>query len=193
MRWLALTPLGAPPAEVLQDIGGAVVRTFGCEVRTTATIAEPQHAFDARRGQWASAEMLKTLLAQSPAEAAWVLGITERDLYVPVLSFVFGQAQLRGRAAVVSLARLRPESYGMPPDAELLAERAVKEALHELGHVFGLVHCLDRSCPMSLSVGLNEIDAKTAEPCPSCSALLEGSLEMPRPRTTTPPPNGDRR
>jgi archaemetzincin len=137
--------------------------------------------------------MLKTLLAQGPGDAAWVLGITERDLYVPVLSFVFGQAQLRGRAAVVSLARLRPEFYGMPPDDELLAGRAVKEALHELGHVLGLVHCLDRSCPMSLSVGLSEIDAKTAEPCPSCSALLEGSLEMPRPRTPPPPPRGDRR
>ncbi len=70
-----------------------------------------------------------------------MLALTGRDLFVPVLTFVFGQAQLGGRVAVVSLARLRQEFYGMAPNGEILMERAVKEALHETGHTFGLVHC----------------------------------------------------
>ncbi len=101
---------------------------------------------------------------------------------MPVLSFVYGQAQLGGRVAVVSLARLRPEFHGLGPDPATLERRAGVEAVHELGHTFGLVHCLDRRCPMSLSIDLPDLDRKTAEPCPGCSALLEGSLEMKRAR-----------
>ena len=66
---------------------------------------------------------------------------------MPVLSFVYGQAQLEGQVAVVSLARLRPEFHGLLPDAAVLERRAATEAVHELGHTFGLVHCLDRALP----------------------------------------------
>ena len=82
--------------------------------------------------------------------------------------------------ALVSLARLRRSSTVCRADPIIAAGRALKEAVHEIGHTFGLVHCLDRRCPMSLSVGLADLDHKTADPCPSCSALLEGSLSMRR-------------
>jgi archaemetzincin len=89
-----------------------------------------------------------------------------------MLSFVFGHAQLGGRVAVVSLARLRQEFYGLPPDPGLLRERAAKEALHEVGHAFGLVHCVDSECAMSLSTGIEQVDAKQAAYCDTCRALL---------------------
>jgi archaemetzincin len=176
--------LGTPAEDVMQELAVAVAATYGLAVHRAPDLPVPQEGLDPLRGQWSSAEMLRTLISSCPPEADWILGVTEQDLYVPVLTFVYGQAQLRGRAAVVSLARLRPEFYGLPGDPGLLLGRALKEAVHELGHVFGLVHCLDRRCPMSLSVGLDELDFKTAEPCASCSALLEGSRDMSRRRLT---------
>ncbi len=101
---------------------------------------------------------------------------------MPVLSFVYGQAQLGGKVAVVSLARLRPEFHGLPASPEVLARRAAAEAVHEVGHTFGLVHCPDRRCPMSLSIDLPDLDGKTATPCPACRVMIEGSRAMRRAR-----------
>jgi archaemetzincin len=84
---------------------------------------------------------------------------------------VFGQAQLNGTAAVISLARLRQEFYGMPPNPALLAARARKEALHECGHMLGLVHCADRGCVMSLATGIRALDGKGAAFCAACSPI----------------------
>jgi archaemetzincin len=99
---------------------------------------------------------------------ARVLGVTASDLYVPVLTFVFGEAQLDGNCAVVSTARLKEEFYGLPPRPELLRERLVKEAAHELGHTFGLRHCADWRCVMTSSHAVERLDVKGAEFCRAC-------------------------
>jgi archaemetzincin len=90
-----------------------------------------------------------------------------------MLSFVFGQAQLNGPGAVVSLARLGQEFYGLPANPTLLISRSVKEALHEIGHTFGLTHCSDIRCPMSLSNNVRQVDMKGEELCKSCTIVLE--------------------
>jgi len=167
----------------------ALREAFGLPVLRVAGIDEPPSAFSSPRGQWSSMAFLEALLARVPPGAARLLGVTERDLFVPVLSFVYGQAQLGGKVAVVSLARLRPEFHGLPGAAPVLARRAAAEAVHEVGHTFGLVHCPDRRCPMSLSIDLPDLDGKTATPCAACKVLLEGSREMRRVRTLT---EGDR-
>ena len=183
---LALAAMGELPDGVLRRVEAELERGFGLRVRRMTPVAEPSEAYSPARGQWSSAAFLKALLARVPADATRLLGVTERDLFVPVLSFVYGQAQLEGRVAVVSLARLRPEFHGLPADTAELERRAATEAVHEIGHTFGLVHCADRLCPMSLSIDLVDLDRKTAEPCPGCSALLEGSLEMKRTRAGGP-------
>jgi archaemetzincin len=180
---LALIGLGPAPDEVLDRLEADLQRILRLPTRRLPSLGEPVAAYDASRKQWSATEMLKTLLPWAQDKTARCLGVTERDLFVPVLSFVYGQAQLRGRLAVISLARLRPEFYGLPPDPERLARRAATEAVHELGHTLGLVHCAEPGCPMSLSIALPDLDAKRAEPCASCSALLEGSLEMLRSRS----------
>ena len=100
------------------------------------------------------------------------LGVTALDLFIPALSFVFGEAQLGGTAAVVSLHRLRAESYGLRPDPALLFERLVKEALHELGHTHGLVHCQSFDCVMRSSTYVEDIDQKPQLFCDSCWTRL---------------------
>jgi archaemetzincin len=129
-------------------------------------------AFDAERRQYSSIAVLEMLVRICPNDAGKLLAVTDRDLFVPVLTFVFGHAQLGGRAAVCSLARLRQEFYGLAPSREVLVERAAKEALHETGHLFGLVHCADRRCAMSMATNVRQIDNKEAAFCARCRAHL---------------------
>jgi archaemetzincin len=145
---------------------------FGLPVRQME-IPAVDYAYDAVRRQYGSIAVLEMLLRFCPGDAGKLLAVTDRDLFVPVLTFVFGQAQLAGRVAVVSLARLRQEFYGLPPNREALLERAAKEALHETGHMFGLVHCAERSCAMSLATNVRQIDAKQAGFCAPCKARLQ--------------------
>ena len=95
--------------------------------------------------------------------------------FVPVLSFVFGQAQLGGPAALVSVARLDQSFYGLPPRRSLLVDRTLKTVLHELGHTCGLVHCSDRTCAMALATNVAQLDAKEPRYCESCRALMENN------------------
>jgi archaemetzincin len=98
-----------------------------------------------------------------------VLGVTDADLFIPILTFVFGEAQLGGRAAVVSTARLGDAPF-LPGEAGRIALRLQKEAVHELGHTFGLLHCADARCAMARSPSLRHVDAKTTALCRACRA-----------------------
>jgi len=144
---------------------------FGLPIREME-IPAVDFAYDAARRQYGSIAVLEMVLRFCPGDAGKLLAVTERDLFVPVLTFVFGQAQLGGRAAVISLARLRQEFYGLAPNREVFVERAAKEALHETGHMFGLVHCAERSCAMSLATNVRQIDGKQAVFCAPCAARL---------------------
>lgn len=137
----------------------------------TAEAPSIDFAYDASRRQYASIAVLEMLVRACPPDAWKLIAVTGRDLFLPVLTFVYGQAQLGGRVAVMSLARLEQEFYRLPPAPEVLHERAAKEALHETGHLLGLVHCNDRACAMTLSTNIRQIDFKRAGFCPACAAL----------------------
>ena len=89
-----------------------------------------------------------------------------------MLSFVYGQAQLGGPVALLSLARLRQEFYGLGPNTGLFLSRVRKETLHEVGHTYGLTHCGDARCTMALSTDVRHVDAKNEEFCSGCAILL---------------------
>ena len=110
-------------------------------------------------------------LAAAPARRM-VVGVTGRDLAIPVFTFVFGLARVGGHAAVVSLARLRPEYYGRPADPALTMRRAVGEVLHELGHVAGLAHCMDHRCLMHFSTSVEAVDLRGLAYCGDCAASV---------------------
>jgi archaemetzincin len=157
--------------EVLEQLASVLARTFRTPCRIRPETVDVSPAEDARRRQYYSTAILQQM-ERSVDPDARVLGITGCDLYVPVLTFVFGEAQLDGNCAVVSTARLKEEFYGLPAREELMRERLIKEAAHELGHTFGLRHCNDWRCVMSSSHGVERLDVKGAEFCKSCRKPL---------------------
>ncbi len=168
---LAVVPLLlSEPATLLPGLCQGLEELFGMTARVVACSFDPGRALDPSRGQYNSRALLEMLLHEARPEAARVLGVGGIDLFVPVLSYVFGEAELDGRVAVVSTPRLEPERYGLPPDPQLSAARLLKEATHELGHTFGLVHCREPACVMHSSTYVEEIDLKPASFCRHCDA-----------------------
>ncbi|MBI5479291.1 MAG: archaemetzincin family Zn-dependent metalloprotease [Deltaproteobacteria bacterium] len=169
---IAIVPYGAVTPAVIGAARATVAATFGCGGVELPARTIPAEAVDPTRRQCSSRVLLADLLTCVPSDARCALGVTAADLFLPPLTFVFGEAQLAGRAAVVSTCRLREESYLRPPDLSLFDARLRKEIVHELGHAFGLVHCDDRDCVMWQSATLGDTDAKGAELCFSCRASL---------------------
>jgi archaemetzincin len=157
--------------EALTAIRRSVAEEFEAPVRELE-LPDIEFARDAGRGQFASITVLEMLARICPADALKLVAVTGRDLFIPVLTFVYGHAQLGGQVAAISLARLRQEFYGLAPNRKVLLERARKEAMHETGHLFGLVHCQDRSCAMTLGTNIRQIDGKLAAFCSACRAQL---------------------
>lgn len=137
----------------------------------------PEYAFDERRCQYNSKSILKNLMVQCPEDALRFMGVTQVDLFVPILKYVFGVSQVEGRCSVISLHRLRPQFYENPPDPGLFIERVKKTALHELSHSLGLTHCQDRSCVMHSSTTIEDTDYKKSLFCPTCFELFTWYLE----------------
>lgn len=136
----------------------------------------PEYAYDPFRGQYNSSKILSELASKHPPDASKLLAITNIDLCTPILNYVFGAAQLDGKAAIVSTYRLRSEFYSKPANQSLLLERTLKEALHELGHAYGLVHCRHYECAMHFSPTINEIDRKRVSFCTSCKYFIEKKI-----------------
>lgn len=175
IQLLAVNATGQKGAGVslalLDELAAALARIFrvSCHVREEALAAD--FAFDPVRNQYHSTAILQRLAALAEEDTR-LLGVTPLDLYVPVLTFVFGEAQLEGRCALVSLHRLRQQFYGLPPENDLLHQRLTKEAVHELGHTFGLRHCDDWRCVMASAHAVERLDVKTGEFCPACRLRL---------------------
>jgi archaemetzincin len=157
-------------AELLPRLGALLSETFGLRVEQHVPGFDPELAFDASRGQYNSRCLLDQLLRDQRPASTRVLGVTGVDLFIPVLTYVFGEAQLGGRAAVVSTHRLASERYGLAPSAALLRQRLNKEAVHELGHTYGLVHCHYGRCVMESSTYVEEIDLKSDRFCHRCQS-----------------------
>jgi archaemetzincin len=170
---IVLVPVGPAGAGVLSHLASGLNRELMAPVITAAATAVPEGAYAPERRQYLAEDFLPGLTPYRQSGAELVLGITPVDLYVPGLNFVFGLADPRHKTAVISLARLDPQFYGLPQDAPLLHKRALKEAVHELGHCLGLAHCPDPTCIMFFSNSLADTDHKGPGFCPRCRQRLE--------------------
>ena len=175
LRWMGETPLDG---HMLERIRGEVESAFDAPTGLDAVGGLPGGTFDPRRGQHSSTKILRGILASGLPDTATVLGITDVDLFIPVLTFVFGEAQMGGRAAVVSLARLRRTYDDGPAPEAMIERRLLKECLHELGHTFNLAHCGDGACVMSRSNSVLDVDRKRPAFCRDCRLRLRASMEQ---------------
>ena len=163
------------PVTDLDHISHTIQRIFNLPVDVTKGILNPERAFDSSRRQYNSTAIISHILASGSHDGKKVLGLVDVDLFIPILTFVFGEAQFTGRAAVVSSFRLTNQFYGLERDSILLRERIEKDIVHELGHTFGLYHCKHFDCVMRSSTYVEEIDLKRVEMCDVCSEkLLQG-------------------
>lgn len=156
----------------LTAVSENVARVYGVPVRVVRTEPELRPAYDRMRGQHNSTTMLSAFLERPHHGEDKHLLVVDVDLFIPVLTFVFGEAQFGGTAAIVSTHRLSNRYYGHPGSHTLLMARLEKEIIHELGHTFGLYHCRQFECVMRSSTYVEEIDIKKTVPCPECTAML---------------------
>ncbi len=145
---------------------------FNLDSEVIHPLINPSEFYSSERDQYYSTKILEKVIRAYDDRYDKILTLTDHDLFVPVLTFVFGEAQLTGKAAIVSSHRLHQEFYGLPSDDEVLLQRLEKEVLHEIGHTFGLKHCIDWNCVMHSSSNVDEIDIKPKDFCKTCSKKI---------------------
>ena len=181
MTRILIVPIGRIDSNILNALRDKLTLIF---LNTNCNILReempiPSQAYNSTRGQFFSTQILEVLTAYSKSiEADRILGVAGVDLYVPHLNFVFGEAQCPGRTAIISLYRLQPEFYGFSPNADLFLKRILKEAVHELGHTFGIGHCGRPECVMFFSNSISDTDRKSSSFCGTCKRTLERNLEI---------------
>ena len=173
---ISILPFGREELGLVQHVKEKLERIFIKRICIKDVVEIPRSAYDPERDQFNSTKILKEILNHYSEEDEKIIGITGVDLFIPIFTFVFGEAQLGGKAAIVSYARLKQEFYGLPPNLPLLKERLVKEVIHELGHTFGLVHCEKKWCVMSFSASVKNVDFKKDSFCTDCAGLLKDVL-----------------
>lgn len=148
-----------------------VKSAFNLDVTFRKTVIDFGFTFDANRIQYNSTQILNILLKSDKIKKdTKAILLTDLDLFVPIMTHVFGEAELNGRVAVVSSHRLHTEYYGLPQNIDLLQERITKEIIHELGHTFGLLHCKYADCVMKSSTYVEDVDMKGMNFCNSCKS-----------------------
>jgi|Deesub1362A_J573_1020465.scaffolds.fasta_scaffold00010_85 archaemetzincin len=172
-RRLYILPLGRLTEALLQALKEALEKVYPKPVTVLQAQALPLYAYDRAQGQCRSGPILQRL-ARLRLDGL-VLAVMDGDLYTPGMHFIFGEADPEEGVAVVALARLKEEFHGAEANWPLLLQRAQKEAVHEVGHLFGLSHCPDKACVMYFSSTLKDTDRKEPWPCPRCAERLKHS------------------
>jgi len=170
---IILVPMGTVPPDVLESLVAPLSAAFDLPCRVVAPIHIPPAAYDRRREQYLGARILDVLARLDVPNAGRVLGVIDADCYARGLNFIFGQAGIHGRDCFIALPRLRESFYGLPEHEPLFRERVLKEAVHELGHTYGLGHCPDPRCVMHFSNSLRDTDVKAAHFCLRCRIQLK--------------------
>ncbi len=161
---------------LLTPIADAISSFFKCRVKPFPFIEDIEFAYHEGRGQYFSTAILEEMDKRLPGDFLKIIALTRKDLFIPILTYVFGEAQLGGRCAILSSFRLNPVSRS-PDNLVLYQKRIIKEVLHELGHTFNLTHCRDKRCIMHYCRRLRDIDEKEAMFCRYCSLFLEDELK----------------
>lgn len=172
MKLVHLLPVGNVDMSLLESLSRSLPECLPVRCEILASPLDGAAAYHAERQQFHSSEILQRM--QPLATRSWrLLAIADVDLYIPILTYVFGEAQIAGSCAVVSAFRLRQEFYGLDADENLLRQRLLKECVHELGHTLELRHCQDYRCAMASSHAVEWIDLRGSTFCESCRSRVK--------------------
>jgi len=167
-----VAPVAFSNTQLLDRIMGTLRQTFKNGVNKISLYINTDSLYSNERKQYYSTGFLEQSISQTTNINGKVILLTGLDIYVPVLTFLFGEAQLNGKHSIVSVFRLHEEFYSGVTDNELLYERTIKEVYHELGHNFGLIHCRDWDCVMHSSNSIEQVDLKGNDYCKNCKAQI---------------------
>ncbi|MEI6575837.1 MAG: archaemetzincin family Zn-dependent metalloprotease [Bacteroidota bacterium] len=173
---IALISFGHFEEDFLEKIGEGVTQEFLFPVKIIEGHLDLSEFYDPVRGQYNGNKLLKVVDDNFSLSYFKTFGLFHVDLYIPILTYIFGQAFLNGRTGIGSIFRLSNERYGMKTDKNIIHERLVKEVIHELGHTFGLIHCHIPSCVMRSSTYVEDIDQKSQHLCSNCQSEIRGFL-----------------
>ena len=171
---ITLVPLGHADRALVEGLRSPLQRVFQTSVTIQEVRFDLSSFYNESRAQFNSTQILQSLQAiyAPPDGKGKLLAVVPHDLFIPILTYVFGEAELGGDVAVVSYYRFQNELYGLPKNKALLTERLRKEAVHELGHAHGLIHCSDQQCVMHTSTYAEDIDLKSTDFCTDCTRSL---------------------
>lgn len=169
---IGLIAFGDVDREELSFLPPALRDTIGFPADWGPSLPIPEGAYRGKRRQYLAAPFIGALEVLPGSGYLRLLGIADVDLFTQGLNFIFGQAVIGGRECLISLVRLRPSFHSRPDHVGLFQERVIKEAVHELGHTFGLSHCRDPLCVMKFSNSLSDTDRKSSAFCESCISAI---------------------
>lgn len=172
---IVISPIGDIPSWITEIVAKKVKKFFGFNTLIKPVLTDISFAFHTGRKQYHSTQILEHLAREAPPGTVKILGITDEDLFIPILTHVYGEAQLDGTACIISISRL---VKGTGVDIiDTGSSRIVKEAVHELGHCFNLRHCKDAMCLMHYCRRLEDVDKKISQFCRYCDIILTDSIK----------------
>ena len=173
---ITLVSFGYFDAIFLKNIAEAVKHEFLFSVNLKEGHLDLSEFYDPTRRQYNGIKLLKEVDSTFASDSSKTIGLFNVDLFIPILTYIFGQAFLKGRTGIASHYRLSNERYGMITDDKFILDRFKKEVIHELGHTFGLIHCHVPTCVMRSSTYVEDIDQKSSNLCPSCRNIIKSML-----------------
>jgi archaemetzincin len=173
---ITFVPFGYFDENLLRDIAGAAEQEFLCSASIKEGHLDLSEFYDPTRRQYNGSKLLKEVDTNFSSDSGKTIGLFNVDIFIPILTFIFGQAILSGRAGIASHYRLSNERYGIDTDDAVLLERFKKEVLHELGHTYGLIHCYTPTCVMRSSTYVEDIDQKNASLCHDCRKAIDSLI-----------------
>jgi archaemetzincin len=168
LQHITIISFGQYENDFLDKVVKGVSHEFQIPIKVKEGHLDLSDYYDPTRRQYNGNSLLKAVDLMSSTDSLKTIGVFNVDLFIPILTFIFGQAFLNGRSGIVSLYRLNDERYGMPTDENNLLDRTIKEIVHELGHAFGLIHCHTSTCVMRSSTYVEDIDQKRSSLCGNC-------------------------
>lgn len=129
---------------------------------------------DVGQEQFLAGYILDSILKkEKPERGIALMAITEKDLYPkPEWNYVFGLASYRDKIAVSSIYRMKDET-----NPNLSLSRLLKICSHEIGHMFGLHHCIEANCVMNGTNSMSETDNHSLRLCSLCQRKLNSGFQ----------------